>query len=57
MQINTKTEEFLYKRSGWIYLEDLEDTYIALERISDPRRVLLSTEEVLDELKNSKWNV
>lgn len=34
------------------YLEDMEDAYIALERISDPKRKLLTTEQVLSGLKN-----
>lgn len=32
------------------YLEDMEDTYIALKRISNPRRKLLTTEELLKRL-------
>jgi hypothetical protein len=30
-----------------MYLEEIEDSYDILERISNPRRKLLSTEEVL----------
>jgi hypothetical protein len=29
-----------------------EDAYVALERIADPRRILLTTKEVIEELEN-----
>jgi len=34
-----------------MHLDDLEDTYIALERISNPKRKFLTTEQVLKDLE------
>ncbi|MDF2966092.1 MAG: hypothetical protein K0Q51_1480 [Rickettsiaceae bacterium] len=35
-------------------MEDMEDTFIALDRISKPNRKLLNSEELLSKLKNRK---
>ncbi len=42
-----RPKSFYIKEALSRYLEDMEDTYIALERISAPKRKVLSTKEVL----------
>lgn len=49
--ITHRPKSFYIREALSRYIEDLEDGYIALERISSPKRKLLTTEEVLKELK------
>ena len=51
-QLTKRSKSFYIKEAIEYYLEDLEDAYIALERMADPRRELLTTKEVIEELKN-----
>jgi RHH-type transcriptional regulator, rel operon repressor / antitoxin RelB len=50
-QLTKRSKSFYIKEAIEQYLEDMEDTYIALERISNPGRTFLSTEGVIEELK------
>ena len=49
-KLTRRSKSFYIKEAIEKYLEDMEDTYIALERISNPDRILLSTEEAIEEL-------
>jgi len=49
-QITHRPKSFYIKEAINHYLEDFEDGYLALERISNPKRELLTTEEILREL-------
>ena len=51
-QLTQRSKSFYIKEAIEYYLEDLEDAYVALERIADPRRILLTTKEVIEELEN-----
>lgn len=51
----TKRSKSFYIKEALIqYLDDLEDTYIALERMSDPDRKFYTTEQLLKKLKSKK---
>ena len=50
-QLTKRSKSFYIKEAIEQYLDDMEDTYITLERISNPGRTFLSTEEVIEELK------
>ncbi len=49
-RLTHRSKSFYIKEALNKYLEDIEDTYIALERVSSPKRKLLTTEEILKEL-------
>ena len=49
-QITHRPKSFYIKKAIEQYLEDFEDGYLALERISSPNRQVLTTDEVLKEL-------
>ena len=49
--ITHRPKSFYIKQALYQYMDDLEDGYIALERISNPNRKILTTKEVLKELK------
>ena len=50
-ELTQRSKSFYIKQTLERHLEDLEDTYIALERISNSKRKFLTTEEVLKELQ------
>ncbi len=49
-QLTHRSKSFYIKEALAHYLDDLEDNYIALERIASPKREFLSTEELIKEL-------
>ena len=49
-KLTNRPKSFYVKAALDKYLEDMEDIYIALERMADPNRVLLTSEQVLKEL-------
>jgi RHH-type rel operon transcriptional repressor/antitoxin RelB len=49
-----RPKSFYIKEALERYMEDMEDTFIALDRISKPNRKLLNSEELLSKLKNRK---
>lgn len=49
-RITHRTKSFYIRQAIERHLEDLEDLYIAVERVNRPDRKLLSTEEVKNEL-------
>ena len=52
-KLTRRSKSFYIKEAIEKYLEDMEDAYIALERISNPERALLSTEEAINELEKT----
>ncbi|MEI7669085.1 MAG: ribbon-helix-helix protein, CopG family [Pseudomonadota bacterium] len=48
--VTKRSKSFYIKEALECYLEDISDYYTAIERISKPKRKLLSTEEVLNEI-------
>lgn len=52
-KLTRRSKSFYIKEAIEKYLEDMEDAYIALERISNPERALLSTEEAINELEKA----
>lgn len=46
-----RPKSFYIKEAINRYLEDMEDGYLALERLSSPKRKLLTSEEILKELE------
>lgn len=46
-----RSKSFYIKEALKQYLEDMEDGYIALDRLSDPKRTVLTTDEMLKALK------
>ena len=50
-KLTKRSKSFYIKEAIERYLEDIEDSYIALERISNPDRILLSTEKTIEELE------
>ena len=50
-QLTKRTKSFYIKEALDQYLDDMEDAYIALERISQPNREFMSSEEILTELE------
>lgn len=49
-QITERPKSFYIRKAIEQYLEDFEDGYIAIERISNPNRQILTNDEVLKEL-------
>jgi RHH-type rel operon transcriptional repressor/antitoxin RelB len=47
-----RPKSFYVKEALERYMEDMEDTFISLDRIARPNRKSLSSEEVLSRLKN-----
>ena len=47
-----RSKSFYIREAIGQYLEDLEEGYIALERLADPKRKLFTTEEVLEALED-----
>ena len=47
-----RTKSFYIKEALSKYLEDMGDVYISLERISQPERTIISTEEILKHLQD-----
>jgi RHH-type rel operon transcriptional repressor/antitoxin RelB len=45
--ITKRSKSFYVKEALEMHMDNLSDIYTALDRISDPNRVLLSTEELL----------
>lgn len=52
--LTKRSKSFYVKEALTRYLEDVSDYYIAMDRLSRPNRKLLSTEELLKELKKRK---
>lgn len=50
-QLTKRTKSFYIKEALDKYLDDMEDTYIALERISQSDREFMSSEEILNKLE------
>ncbi len=48
--VTKRTKSFYIKEALTRYLEDIGDYYIAIDRISSPKRKLLSTEETIEKL-------
>lgn len=48
--ITHRPKSFYIREALKQYLEDMEDGYIALERIANPKRKLLTTDELLKKL-------
>lgn len=53
-ELTKRSKSFYIKEALTSYLEDIADQYIAIDRISRPKRKLLSTKEVLKELEKRK---
>lgn len=53
-QLTHRSKSFYVKEALSRYLEDMEDAYIALDRIARPNRKLLTTEEILNKLEEDK---
>ena len=52
--LTKRSKSFYIKEALTNYLEDIADQYIAIDRISRPKRKLLSTKEVIKELEKRK---
>lgn len=52
--VTRRSKSFYIKDALREYLDDLEDAYIALERITKPKRKFLSSKDVLAGLKEKK---
>ncbi len=52
--ITKRSKSFYIKEALSNYLADIADQYIAVDRISRPKRKLLSTKEVIKELEKRK---
>lgn len=50
--ITHRPKSFYIKEALKQYLEDMEDGYMALERISNPDRKLLNTDEMLKRIRD-----
>ncbi|MCF8462962.1 MAG: DUF6290 family protein [Rickettsiaceae bacterium] len=50
--MTNRTKSFYVRESLLKYLDDMEDLYLSLERITTKNRKFYSTEEVLKKLKN-----
>ena len=50
--LTKRSKSFYIKESLEKYLDDLEDIYIALDRISDKNRILYTSSEILKKLNN-----
>lgn len=44
--VTKRSRGFYVKEALRLYLEDLEDTYIALDRLAQPNRIFYTNEEV-----------
>ena len=53
-ELTKRSKSFYIKEALTRYLEDIADHYIAIDRISRPKRKLLSTQEVIKELESRK---
>lgn len=53
-EITQRSKSFYIKEALERYLEDVGDQYIAIDRISRPKRKTLSTKEVLAQLAKGK---
>lgn len=49
--VTHRAKSFYIREAIKQYLDDMEDAYIALDRITKPNRKMLSTEQVLEELE------
>lgn len=49
-QLTHRSKSFYIKEALACYIDDLEDSFIALERITSTKREFLSTQEVLKKL-------
>ena len=54
--LTQRSKSFYIKEALARYLDDMEDAYIALERISSPNPTFYTTQEVLAALKTRKAN-
>ena len=50
-RLTHRTKSFYVKEALKCYLEDMEDTYIALERITKSKREFLTSQEVVEHLE------
>ena len=50
----SRPKSFYVKEALTKYLEDMEDVYVALDRIANPRRKFLSSAELLTSLQDNK---
>lgn len=53
-ELTKRSKSFYIKEALTRYLEDIADHYIAIDRISSPKRKLRSTREVIKELESRK---
>ncbi len=53
-ELTKRSKSFYIKEALATYLEDIADQYIAIDRISRPKRKLLSTKEIIKELEKRK---
>ncbi|MEZ5691841.1 MAG: ribbon-helix-helix protein, CopG family [Rickettsiales bacterium] len=53
-ELTKRSKSFYIKEALTRYLEDIADHYIAIDRISSPKRKLHSTQEVIKELESRK---
>jgi len=52
--LTKRSKSFYIKEALTRYMEDIADYYIAMDRIAQPKRKLLSTKELLKELESRK---
>ena len=52
--LTKRSKSFYIKEALSCYLEDIADQYIAMDRISQPKRHLLSTAEIIQEIESGK---
>ena len=50
-KFTNRPKSFYIREAIKRYLEDMEDIYLSLERMTNPKRKLLTTDEILKKLK------
>lgn len=53
-KLTRRSKSFLIKEALELYLEDMEDAAIALERINEPNRKFYTSQEVLEYINKGK---